>query len=61
MDLIRSAVEHPIVVELPFPAIFFGVITLAVFLVFGFVAYSYRDVYHRHEARSKKLTGNPHD
>jgi hypothetical protein len=35
-------------VELPFPSFFFGVIAMAVFLLMGWVTWSYRDVANRH-------------
>lgn len=39
-------------VELPFPAFFFGVIAMAVFLLIGWVTWSYRDVANRHDHKS---------
>ncbi|MCF8535291.1 MAG: hypothetical protein K9G66_00185 [Rhodoluna sp.] len=39
-------------VELPFPSFFFGVIAMAVFLLMGWVTWSYRDVANRHEHKS---------
>lgn len=39
-------------VELPMPTWAYGAIALAVFLVLGFVTFSYRDVANRHSHRS---------
>jgi hypothetical protein len=39
-------------VELPFPSFFFGVIAMAVFLLMGWVTWSYRDVANRHDHKS---------
>jgi heme/copper-type cytochrome/quinol oxidase subunit 2 len=41
--------EHEIFVQLPFPAVFFGVIAMSVFLLLGWITWSYRDVANRHE------------
>jgi heme/copper-type cytochrome/quinol oxidase subunit 2 len=41
--------EHEAFVHLPFPALFFGVIAMAVFVLLAFVTWSYRDVANRHE------------
>ncbi len=46
--------------DLPFPAVFFGVIVLAIFLAFFFVLWSYRDVANRH-ARRSATTDPAHD
>jgi heme/copper-type cytochrome/quinol oxidase subunit 2 len=45
--LIASA-EGEAFVSLPFPAVFFGVIALGVFVLMGLVTWSYRDVANRH-------------
>lgn len=52
MNAILAAVaegEHEAFVHLPFPAVFFGVIALGVFILMGLVTWSYRDVANRHE------------
>lgn len=52
MNAILAAVaegEHEAFVTLPFPAVFFGVIAMGVFILLGFVTWSYRDVANRHE------------
>ncbi len=41
--------EHEAYVTLPFPGIFFGVIAMGVFLLLGWITWSYRDVANRHE------------
>lgn len=38
--------------ELPMPAIWYGVITLGLFGLLGFVTWSYRDVANRHAHKS---------
>lgn len=42
-------VEHEAFVTLPFPSVFFGVIAMGVFLLLGWITWSYRDVANRHE------------
>lgn len=39
-------------VELPMPAILFGVVALVAFVVLGFVTWSYRDVANRHSHKT---------
>ncbi|WP_430646438.1 hypothetical protein [Agromyces sp. GXS1127] len=39
--------------ELPFDAIWFGVIAFAIFAALGFVVYSYRDVANRHRSKAE--------
>lgn len=58
--IILAAVEgeHEIVTMLPFPAIFFGVIALAVFAVMGYITWSYRDVANRHEHKVSNTPSN---
>ena len=46
---LAKASEHA--VELPFPAFFFGVIAMAVFLLMGWITWSYRDVANRRERK----------
>ncbi|MEN9713648.1 MAG: hypothetical protein RLZZ164_312 [Actinomycetota bacterium] len=36
-------------IELPFPAPVFGAIALTVFVLLGFITWSYRDVANRHD------------
>ncbi|SMH37724.1 hypothetical protein SAMN06295885_1400 [Rathayibacter oskolensis] len=45
-------------VELPFPALVFGLIAVVAFSALGFVTWSYRDVANRH---SHKTAGASHD
>jgi hypothetical protein len=47
---LAKASEHAI--ELPFPAFFFGVIAMAVFLLMAWVTWSYRDVANRRANKS---------
>lgn len=44
---------HHVVNELPFPAPVFGAIVLALFVVLGFVTFSFRDVANRHAAKAE--------
>lgn len=46
---LAKASEHAI--ELPFPGFFFGVIAMAIFLLMGWVTWSYRDVANRRERK----------
>lgn len=39
-------------VELPFPAIIFGVIAMVTFIILGAITWSYRDVANRHEHKT---------
>lgn len=39
-------------VELPMPAILFGVVAIVAFIVLGFVTWSYRDVANRHSHKT---------
>ncbi len=41
--------EHEAFVTLPFPSVFFGVIAMGVFILLGYITWSYRDVANRHE------------
>ncbi|MGN6743674.1 MAG: hypothetical protein ACTHJL_10310 [Amnibacterium sp.] len=45
---------------LPFPAIVFPLIALGVFLLLGFVAWSYRDVANRHAGKGGANTHTQH-
>jgi heme/copper-type cytochrome/quinol oxidase subunit 2 len=47
---LAKASEHAI--ELPFPAFFFGVIAMGVFLLMAWVTWSYRDVANRRANKS---------
>lgn len=40
--------------ELPIPAIMYGVIAMAAFIVLALVVFSYRDVANRHDHKSAK-------
>ena len=42
----------------PFPTVFYGVIAMALFVVLGFVTWSYRDVANRHEHKSNDSKGH---
>ncbi|MDA3148158.1 hypothetical protein JSO19_12320 [Leucobacter sp. UCMA 4100] len=42
-----------VVNELPFPAPVFGAITLTIFVVLGFVTFSFRDVANRHADKAE--------
>ncbi|WP_217132544.1 hypothetical protein [Leucobacter chinensis] len=42
-----------VVNELPFPAPVFGAITLTIFVVLGFVTFSFRDVANRHSDKAE--------
>jgi hypothetical protein len=50
-SILASAAEEAHV-QLPFPAVFFGVIGMAVFILLGLITYSYRDVANRHDHKS---------
>ena len=41
--------EHEAFVTLPFPSVFFSVIAMGVFILLGYITWSYRDVANRHE------------
>lgn len=42
-----------VVNELPFPAVLVGVIVMAIFVVFGIVTFSFRDVANRHAEKAE--------
>ncbi|WP_138275491.1 hypothetical protein [Rhodoluna limnophila] len=44
--------EHEAFVTLPFPAVYFGVIAMGVFVLLGLITWSYRDVANRHDHKS---------
>ena len=44
-----------VVNQLPFPGVFFGLIAFAIFMTFGFVMWSYRDVANRHPKKSAEF------
>jgi hypothetical protein len=50
-SILASAAEEAHV-QLPFPAVFFGVIGMAVFILLGLITFSYRDVANRHDHKS---------
>ncbi|RFA08821.1 hypothetical protein B7R54_05965 [Subtercola boreus] len=54
MSVVTSALvlSEEAVNNLPFPGVFFGLIAFAIFLVAGFVMWSYRDVANRHPQKS---------
>lgn len=51
-SILASAAAEEVHVQLPFPAVFFGVIGMAVFILLGLITYSYRDVANRHDHKS---------
>ncbi len=53
-SVFTEVVEHAGGVELPFPAVFFGVIAMGVFILLGLVTWSYRDVANRHDQKASK-------
>lgn len=50
-SILASAAEE-VHVHLPFPAVFFGVIGMSVFILLGLITFSYRDVANRHDHKS---------
>lgn len=50
--MIRILAEAGVVNPLPFPGVVFGAIAMTVFLLLGFVTWSYRDVANRHDHKS---------
>lgn len=54
-QILTSVAEHEAYVELPFPAVIFGVIAMGVFVLLGLITWSYRDVANRHD---HKANGN---
>lgn len=44
--------------ELPMPAVMYGVIAIAVFMLLAFIVFSYRDVAHRHAHKSSDSQGH---
>jgi hypothetical protein len=42
----------------PFPTVVYGVIAISLFLLMGFVTWSYRDVANRHENKSHDSKGH---
>ena len=44
--------------ELPIPALAYGIIAMSVFIVLGFVVYSYRDVANRHDHKKSSSQGH---
>ncbi len=52
--ILAAAAEehHEAFVTLPFPAFYFGVIAMGVFVLLGFITWSYRDVANRHDHKS---------
>lgn len=51
----EAVVHHS---ELPFPAVFFGVIAMAAFLALAAVTWSYRDVANRHDHKTSSGQGH---
>lgn len=46
--IVQAAAGAEVINELPFPAPVFGLIALIIFIVLGFVTFSFRDVANRH-------------
>jgi heme/copper-type cytochrome/quinol oxidase subunit 2 len=59
VTVLAAVDEH---VQLPFPTFVFGIIAAVVFVVLGFITWSYRDVANRHPHKSSKFaqTHNVH-
>ncbi|MEF2976595.1 hypothetical protein [Subtercola sp. YIM 133946] len=57
MSVTTSAIvlADEVVNQLPFPGFFFGLIAFVLFLTFGFVMWSYRDVANRHPKKSAEF------
>lgn len=60
LSVFKSAAEseHEAFVTLPFPAVWFGVIAMGVFILLGFITWSYRDVANRHDHKSSNSHSN---
>jgi hypothetical protein len=56
--MIRILAEAEVVNPLPFPGVVFGAIAMAVFLLLGFVTWSYRDVANRHDHKDSDSKGH---
>ncbi|MCU1479293.1 MAG: hypothetical protein JWQ19_79 [Subtercola sp.] len=57
MSVTTSAIvlADEVVNQLPFPGFFFGLIAFVIFLSFGLVMWSYRDVANRHPKKSAEF------
>lgn len=44
--------------ELPIPAVFYGIIAMAIFLVLALIVFSYRDVANRHDHKQSSSQGH---
>ena len=56
--MIRILAEAEVVNPLPFPGVVFGAIAIGVFLLLGFVTWSYRDVANRHDHKNSGSEGH---
>lgn len=56
--MIRILAEAEVVNPLPFPGVVFGAIAMTVFLLLGFVTWSYRDVANRHDHKDSHSEGH---
>ena len=56
--MIRILAEAEVVNPLPFPGIVFGAIAMGIFLLLGFVTWSYRDVANRHDHKNSGSEGH---
>ena len=61
MSVTTSAIvlADEVVNQLPFPGFFFGLIAFVIFLSFGLVMWSYRDVANRHPKKSAEFAADP--
>jgi hypothetical protein len=56
--MIRILAEAEVVNPLPFPGVVFGAIAMGIFLLLGFVTWSYRDVANRHDHKNSGSEGH---
>jgi hypothetical protein len=56
--MIRILAEAEVVNPLPFPGVVFGAIAMTIFLLLGFVTWSYRDVANRHSHKDSDSKGH---
>jgi heme/copper-type cytochrome/quinol oxidase subunit 2 len=54
----RILAESEVVNPLPFDSYIFGAIAMGVFLLLGFIAWSYRDVANRHDHKGSDSKAN---
>ncbi len=56
--MIRILAEAEVVNPLPFDGAIFGAIAMSIFLLLGFVTWSYRDVANRHDHKDSHSEGH---